>query len=91
VWWPNCKPEKYQLGNLRWLLRHSAPEIGEFFDLCGLSLPDVRDALETVHPRRNEAAHGTMFDIGTAEAIRRDWLQWRERPGGIFGVFFRNE
>jgi len=43
-----------------------------------------------VYRYRNPAAHGESVDIGTAEAIRTDWLNWNNRPGGVFSVFFGN-
>jgi hypothetical protein len=91
LWQPSAKADKCVLGEMNLILRHPHPAIGEFFAQFGLNLSDVQGATESVYNHRNPAAHGGLFDIGTAEAIRADWFHWDNRPGGIFSVLFRNE
>jgi hypothetical protein len=90
LWSPRARADGCTLGAMRLILRHSHPAIGEFFGQFGQDRADIQRAIKSVNDRRNPAAHGSCFDIGTAEAIRADWFHWGERPGGIFSVFFRN-
>lgn len=90
LWLTSTRADKCNLGTTRLILRHNHPSIGEFFLQFGLDRTTIQQALESVYPYRNPAAHGESFDIGTAEAIRNDWLHWNKRPGGIFSIFFRN-
>jgi len=85
------RPKKFTLGGMKQRLRGSEPAIDEFFDLACLNRADIREALATVLGPRNEAAHGRPIDVGTAEAIRNDWLHWGGKSGGIFAVLFRPE
>jgi hypothetical protein len=91
LWRPNTRPDKCTLGTMKWILQHTHPSIEEFFSQYGMDRIEIEQALATVYEYRNSSAHGECFDIGTAEAIRADWLHWKKRPGGIFSVFFRGE
>ncbi len=72
------------------LLRHSEPAIDELLAFLRLNRTEVHGALTKVQPR-NDAAHGRSIDIGTAEAIRADWLKWGGLPGGIFGAILKGD
>lgn len=91
LWSHSAKADNLQLGQMTLLLRRPEPAIREFLDQLGLDCTNIQRALESVYEYRNDATHGTCFDIGTAKAIRADWLHWGERPGGIFAVCFRGE
>lgn len=81
-------PEKFTLGEMERLFRLSEPAIHEYCGLHRLSHDDVHKAVEAVQNPRNAAAHGRSIDIGTAVAIRCDWLNWGGKRGGIFAVLF---
>ncbi len=84
------KADKFTLGTIILILRHPQSEIEEFFAKYGLDRAAIRGATEEVCRHRNPAVHGRGFDIGTADAIRKDWLTWNARVGGIYSVLFRS-
>jgi hypothetical protein len=90
LWSTNERAEMCTLGTMRLILKHTHPAIEEFFLQFGLDRRAISGALDSVYKHRNTAAHGGRFDIGTAEAVRTDWLGWDQRPGGVFSVFFRD-
>jgi hypothetical protein len=91
LWSPAARAEKCTLGAARLILRHPSLAVGEFFDQFGFDRAAIRGAIEAVCRHRNPAVHGSCFDIGTAGAIRADWLSWEGRVGGVYSVFFRAE
>jgi hypothetical protein len=91
LWRRGEKADKCELGTMDLILGHPEPFVAEFFVRHGFSLADIQEATDLVRKPRNAVSHGSCFDIGTAEAIRADWFHWKNRPGGIFSVFFRNE
>ena len=84
------KAESLTFGEMERLLRHPEAAIAEYVGMVGLDCGEIRSAVLAVSAHRNPAVHvKRLFDVGTAEAIRNDWLQWHGRRGGIFGVLFR--
>jgi hypothetical protein len=87
LWKRNSKPDEFALGDIGLLLQVSEPVVDEFLAMLHLDAGEICRAIEVIRDHRNAAVHGKrQYDPGTTAAMRKDWLHWGSRPGGIYGL-----